>query len=434
MSEQDNPLSPVPVPGATAGAEPVVEVAPSPAPGAARTPARRGLPGRVRINSNAIAVMVGAFVLAFVVGSILMVVTDPAILPKWGYFFSRPTDALSASGHKIAAAYKALWQGSLGSWSAVAQTTSQATPLICAGLGVGLAFRSGLFNIGAQGQAIWGAILAAWVGFNFHSLPMIVHLPFAIVAGIAGGALWAGIAGVLKAKAGAHEVIVTIMLNYIATGALTWLLTTKTFMRPGHTDPISPVVDWNATLPRQTGSTLHLGFLLALCAAVIVWWLLEHTRLGFTVRAVGANPHASATAGMSVARTTIVTMLWAGALSGLAGVMAAVAPTIDGTAPPLSNGIVGSVGFDAITVALLGRSRPVGIVLAGLLFGAMQAGGLRMQSQAGTPMELATVLQALIVLFVAAPMLVRTLLPFLKVRKVKRTQTSVASTKWGVTP
>lgn len=365
-----------------------------------------------------IATTLIAFVLAFIVGAILMIVSDADVAGKWAYFFAQPGDALAASWEKVSSAYSALLIGSVGGWGAITETTAQAAPLICAGLGVGLAFRAGLFNIGAQGQAIWGSILAAYVGFTWH-LPPVLHLLVAITMGVLGGAVWGGIVGWLKARAGAHEVIVTIMMNYIAVGMLAWLLTTTAFQRPGRADPISPVVDWNATLPRIEGSRLHLGFLIALLAAVFVWWLLDRSTTGFAIRAVGANPHAAATAGMSVARTTVITMTVAGALAGLAGVQFALGPSVLGTPVPLSAGLVGSVGFDAITVALLGRSRPFGTVLAGLLFGGMHAGGLAMQSMAGTPLTLTTVLQALIVLFVAAPGLVRTLVPILKGRRVR---------------
>lgn len=367
-----------------------------------------------------VAVTAGAFFLAFLVGAILMVVSDPEIADKWAYFFSRPMDALTASWDKVSGAYGALFSGSLGSWNAFTHTTAQAAGLISAGLGIGLAFRAGLFNIGGQGQAIWGAIASAWVGFSVTGLPLAIHLPLAILAGVAAGAVWGGIVGLLKARTGAHEVIVTIMMNYIAAGLLAWLLTTSAFRRPGRFDPISPVVEWTATFPRLEGGQLHAGFLLALLAAVVVWWVMERTALGFQIRAVGANPDASATAGMSVANITVITMMLSGGLAGLAGVQAALGPIAAATPTPLSAGLVGTIGFDAITVALLGRSRPLGIVLAGLLFGAMHAGGLRMQSVAQTPLDLTYVLQALIVIFVAAPLLVKTLLPFLKVRGARR--------------
>ncbi|WP_246186911.1 ABC transporter permease [Microlunatus speluncae] len=371
----------------------------------------------IRLRSE-IATTVGAFVLALIVGAILMIVSDTDVRSKFTYFFGRPGDALTASLDKVGGAYGALLAGSLGGYGPITETTAQAAPLICAGLGVGLAFRAGLFNIGGQGQAIWGAILAAWVGFALD-LPPVIHLVVAILAGVIGGTIWGGLVGWLKAKAGAHEVIVTIMLNYIASGMLAYLLTTTAFQRPGRTDPISPEVDWFATLPRLAGGRLHLGFLLAIGAALLVWWLLERSTIGFAIKAVGANPSAAATAGMSVATTTMITMAIAGGLAGLAGVQAALAPSSNGLAVPLSVGLVGSIGFDAITVALLGRARPLGTVLAGLLFGALHAGGLAMQSQAGTPLTLTTVLQALIVLFVAAPALVSTVVPFLKARAGK---------------
>jgi ABC-type uncharacterized transport system permease subunit len=359
-----------------------------------------------------------AFVLAFIVGALLMIFSDTGVRSKFAYFFARPSDALSASWEKVSTAYGALITGAIGGLGPITETTAQAAPLICAGLGVGLAFRAGLFNIGAQGQAIVGAILAAYAGFTWH-LPPGVHLVVAILAGLVAGGLWGGIVGWLKARSGAHEVIVTIMMNYIAAGLLAYVLTTPAFQRPGRIDPISPIVDWNATFPRLEGTQLHLGFVLALLAAVGVWWILDRSTTGFAVRAVGANPHAAATAGMSVAQTTIITMALAGALGGLAGVQAALGPTASGLPVPLSAGIVGSIGFDAITVALLGRSKPLGTVLAGLLFGALHAGGLAMQSIAQTPLTLTTVLQALIVLFVAAPALIHRILPFVKARKAR---------------
>ena len=373
-----------------------------------------------------------AFVLALIVGALLMIVSDTEVRTKFTYFFAQPGDALSASVEKVSSAYGALLAGSLGGWGPITETTAQAAPLICAGLGVGLAFRAGLFNIGAQGQAILGAIMAAYIGFSWH-LPAGLHLLVALLGGLVGGGFWGGLVGWLKARAGAHEVIVTIMLNYIAAGILAYLLTTTAFQRPGRTDPISPIVDWTATMPRLEGSQLHLGFLIALLAAVAVWWILDRSTVGFAIRAVGANPHAAATAGMSVARTTIVTMVLAGALAGLAGVQAALGPNASGVPVPLSGGIVGSIGFDAITVALLGRSKPLGTVLAGLLFGGLHAGGLAMQSVAQTPLTLTTVLQALIVLFVAAPALVTKVLPFVKARRVRPVLPAGAAGEGGLT-
>lgn len=359
-----------------------------------------------------------ALLLAFVVGAVVMVAADPDVAGKYAYFFGRPGDALAASWAKITLAYGALLRGSVGSWVALTETTAQATPLIFAGLGVGLGFRAGLFNIGGQGQAILGAIVGAWIGFSVKGLPMALHIPLVLLAAAAFGALWGGLAGFLKAKTGAHEVITTIMLNHIAALALGYLLITPLLQLPGRTDPISPIIEWSATMPRLAGTRLHLGFLLALLAAFALWWLLERTVYGFQIRAIGLNPFAAQTAGMSVSWVTISAMGLAGALCGLAGAQMVTAPTmLTGFPPQLSNGIVATVGFDAITVALLGRSRPGGIVWAGLLFGAMKAGGLTMSAQAQTPSELTSLIQALIVLFVAAPKFVQWVVPLLRDRK-----------------
>jgi simple sugar transport system permease protein len=224
----------------------------------------------------------------------------------------------------------------------------------------------------------------------------------ALVAGIIGGALWGGVVGLLKARTGAHEVITTIMLNYVALATLTWLLTTSFLQRPGSTEPISPVVDDNAQFLRLGGTRLNIGLLLALLAVVFVWWLLSRSTLGFELRAVGANPDAARTAGMSVGRAYFLSMLIAGGLAGLAGTQQVL-----GTNLPLTDGIAATIGFDAITVALLGRGTPFGTLFAALLFGALNAGDSQMQAATDTPLALVTVLQATIVLFVAAPALVR---------------------------
>ena len=348
-----------------------------------------------------LVVSAAAVVLALLVGAVLIIASDADVVATWGYFFSYPPDALAASWTAVSEAYTSLFLGALGGWKPLTETLVQATPLICAGLGVSLAFRAGLFNIGAQGQLIAGALCAGWVGFSLE-LPVVLHLLVAVLAGLVGGAVWGGIVGLLKARTGAHEVILTIMLNYVALYLLQWVLTTTAFQRPGRGDPISPVVDPSAQFPQWAGTRLHLGFLVALAAAAAVWWLLSRSTTGFELRAVGANPDCAKTAGMSVGRAYTVAMVAAGALAGLAG-----AQQVLGTDFPLTDGIAGTVGFDSITVALLGRASPVGTVVAGLVFGALNAGGLQMQLQTQTPLTLTTVLQATIVLFIAAPALVR---------------------------
>ncbi|NIK62275.1 ABC transporter permease [Kribbella shirazensis] len=379
------------------------EAAPAPAAQPGKQPRRSGLPSWAVQG----LVSLSAILLALVVGAILIIVGDDQVQTAIGYFGAAPMDTVSAAVSAVGEAYQSLAVGALGGWTPISESLTQATPLICGGLAVSLAFRTGLFNIGAQGQLIAGAILAAYVGFAWH-LPPVLHLIVAIVAGLIGGAIWGGVVGLLKARTGAHEVIVTIMLNYVAIYLLAWLLTTSTFRRPGRTDPISPIVDANAQYPQIGGTRLHIGFLLALVAAVFVWWLLNRSTIGFELRAVGANADASRTAGMSVGRAYVIAMVVAGALAGLAGTQQVL-----GTDLPLTDGVAASVGFDAITVALLGRGTPLGTVLAGLLFGALNAGGLQMQLITQTPLTLTTVLQAVIVLFVAAPALVRSIFPFL---------------------
>lgn len=350
--------------------------------------------------------------LALFVGGVLIAIADPDVQDAAAYFVSQPRDFLVAVWDAVSSAYIALFQGAIFDPSAdslrqalrpITETLVFAAPLIAAGLGVGLAFRAGLFNIGAEGQILLGAIGAAYVGFAFD-LPVVVHVLVALAAGVALGAVWGGIPGLLKARTGAHEVITTIMLNYVARYLVAYLLTTAAFQREGRNDPISPPVLGSAELWPIVGdwSRLHAGLPIALLAAIGVWWLLGRSTLGFELRAVGANPAASRTAGMHVGRTTFTAMAIAGGLAGLAGTFQVL-----GTERSLTGGVSAGVGFDAITVALLGRGSPLGIVLSGFLFGALRAGGVTMQARTGTPIDIVLVVQSLIVLFIAAPPLVR---------------------------
>ena len=357
-------------------------------------------------------VSVLAVLLALVIGGLLIASTDKQVATTSTYLFARPSDFLSAVWNAATRSYVALFQGSVfnprgnsvaAQFAPFMETLTIATPLITAGLGVALAFRAGLFNIGAQGQIIVAGILAAWVGFALH-LPLGLHLLLVLVAGIIGGAFWGGLVGLLKARTGAHEVILTIMFNYIALYFLRYLLNTPAFQRPGETNPISPILDPTAVYPQIFGTQyrLHLGFLLAIAATVLVWWLLNRSTVGFEFRAVGANPKAAQTAGINVSRSTILVMAIAGGLAGMSGVA-----QVAGTEKVLTDGVAATYGFDAITVALLGRSTPWGTFAAGLLFGAFRAGAVQMQIQTGTPIDIVLVVQSLIVLFIAAPPLVR---------------------------
>jgi general nucleoside transport system permease protein len=342
---------------------------------------------------------VAAVVLALLVGALLIIFSTPRVIESLAYFFSYPWDFFRFAGLAVWDAYSALLNGSLGSPGAIVRTLERAAPLICAGLGVSLAFRAGMFNIGAQGQMLVGGLVCGWVGFGLD-LPIVLHLLLALAGAIVAAGVWGGIAGFLKARTGAHEVITTIMLNYVGRFLLLYFLAKEAFQRPGEDNLLSPPVADSSSFPSILG--LHTGFFLSLLVALLIWWLLERSTWGFEIRAVGANPEAARTAGMSVARVYITAMTVAGMLAGLA-----VAMQLLGRQDPLSDQIAGSIGFDAITVALLGRATPLGTVLAGLLFGALSSGGLAMQAAAGVPPEMSQVLQALIVLFVAAPALIR---------------------------
>ncbi|WP_407079885.1 ABC transporter permease [Arthrobacter jinronghuae] len=373
---------------------------------------RRGVLERIVTGNGLVSVL--AVLMALIVGGVLIALTNEEATEAAGYLFNRPGDFFAAAWDAAAGAYYSLFQGSIINLEAetftraiypLTQTLTTATPLICAGLGVALAFRAGLFNIGAQGQIIMGATLAAWVGFTWQ-LPAVLHILLVIIAGLIGGAIWAGIAGLLKARTGAHEVIVTIMLNYVAIQLVAFLLSTPGFQREGSNNPISPLLADSAMFPKLFGADfrLHWGFILAIAATVFVWWLLNRSTIGFELRAVGANPDAARNAGISTTKGYVVVMLIAGALSGLAGVS-----QVSGTERVLTTDVAASFGFDAITVALLGRSTPWGTFAAGLLFGAFRAGGVAMQTNTGTSIDIVLVVQSLIVLFIAAPPLVRSL-------------------------
>ncbi|MGH2730403.1 MAG: ABC transporter permease [Actinomycetota bacterium] len=342
-----------------------------------------------------------ALITALIVGALVIVFSDPDTLDAWGSFFNNPGNALEASWELIYDSYSALFESSLGSKNALSETVVQATPLMLAGLSVALAFRAGLFNIGAEGQLLAGSLAAGYVGFTYD-LPAVVHLPLALLAGFAGGAVWGGIAGILKARTGAHEVITTIMLNFIALRLTDYLLLTDTYLRPGRSDPISKPVAESAELPQLAGDLrIHAGIIVALLAAYAIWWLLFRSTVGFRFRAVGANPSAAAYAGMGVGGTYVLAMVLAGGLAGLAGTS-----TLLGVRKSLIGGFAG-FGFDAIALALLGRTHPAGVIAASFLFGVLRAGATGMQAATSTPVDIIIVIQALIIAFMAAPALVR---------------------------
>ena len=377
------------------------------------------------LEGNTVTVTVLAILTATVVGGLLSAFTNPAVLNAPG------GDIIPRAWASAAATYVALFEGSVFNPHTVAalfqqaslstaihdgylaavftplsETCVAATPLILAGLAVAVPYQAGMFNIGGQSQLIGGLIFATWLGFGV-SMPFFVHVVVCVIGGFAGGAVLGWLAGEIKARTGAHEVIVTIMLNYVMAYLLSFLLSSPSMLqKPGSSDLVTPPIAGNAHLPQLFGSGLRInaGFLLALACAAGVWWLMNRTTTGFELRAVGANASAARVAGMKVERAWVLVMLIAGGLAGLGGTTIVL-----GTDFALNPSTYGTYGIDAITVALLGRGKPGGVVWAGLLFGALEAASPGMQSVANTPVQIVQVLQALIVLFVAAPPLIRTM-------------------------
>ena len=355
-----------------------------------------------------LAVPVVAILLALVVGAIVIFIFSVLVS---GQSFD-PTLPLRA--------YGALINGSLGSFDGVVETCVQAAPLLLAGLGVAVGFRAGLFNIGAQGQFLLGALGAVWVGSSIPAASPFLSIPLALLVAIAVGAAWAGIAGYLKATSGAHEVVTTIMLNYVALALLSWLVAGPLRLT-NSPQPVTAGIG-QAALPILVGRDGHIGILIALAAVPLLWFLLYRTTIGFEIRAVGANADAARYAGMRPRMIILLTMALAGGLAGLAG-----GTTLLGLSQQMPAGYSTTVGFDAITVALLGRSNPWGVLPASLLFGAMRAGAGSMQIQAGVPADLVYIIQAIILLFLIIDVLLRKL-PGLRAAKAGLVTTDAVTT------
>lgn len=316
---------------------------------------------------------------------------------------------IAVVGGNPIAAYWGLLQGAFGSPGALSETAVWATPYIFAGLAVAVAFKGGLFNIGAEGQLAFGAVTAALIGYALPgwlhmSLPAYIHISLTVGLGMLAGAIWAAIPGALKAYTGGHEVINTIMMNYIALNITSFLLNgPMKDPNPLNLSARTPEIALSAHIPPLFPDLrVHWGFVLALIVAVIIWWLLWKTTLGFEIRTVGANPDAAKYAGVNVKRTIVITMALSGALAGLAG-------AIEVTALNYRHELGFSVGygFDAIAIALLGKTNPFGVVAAAILFGAMRNGSTRMQFLTQIPVDIISVIQGLILLFVAADAIIR---------------------------
>jgi len=388
-----------------------------------------------------------AIVTALVLGAVVIVVTDLSVYAAFERGFGA---GLVRAWQSVASAYGAFFIGAFGdpvqmvrglstwittgngqAWARalypLTETLRYTTPLIFAGLAVALGFRGGLFNIGAEGQYFIAGLTTVFVGYYFTGLPWFIHVPLALLAGILGGAVWGLIPGYLKAKTGAHEVINTIMMNYIAFRFAEFMLDVGGPMARGDGRPVSPVIQESARLqqflPSNPNIRFNVGFILALLAAAFVYWLLFKTTIGFEIRTVGQNPRAAKYAGMSVTRTIVLTMAISGGLAGLAA-----STDILGVLRFMPNAFASGYGFDAIALALLGNSHPVGVVLASLLFGALQAGARNMQAVARVPLDLTEIIQGLIIIFIAAPAIIRSLY---RLRAVADGEELVVTSGWG---
>jgi ABC-type uncharacterized transport system permease subunit len=368
--------------------------------------------GLLRRIGRALLIPTLALVTALIVGALIMVI-----------FGDNPLEA-----------YGGLFTGAFGSARGWATTLRKMTPLILTGLSVTMAFKAGMFNIGASGQFLIGTVAAVAVGVNFAQLPVVIHLPLALLAGILGGMIWGAIPGLLKVSTGAHEVIITIMLNYVAALFAGWTVYAggTQGQTPGPLwDPTAgavsetPDVLASARIPYIFGPPyrVHWGVVLAVLVALLIWWLIYKTIIGFEIRTVGQNLKAAKYAGIRVNWTIVLTIVIAGGLAGLAGAIETL-----GVNHKFAPEFTGSVGFDGITVALLGQTHPLGVVLASFMFGALDAGGAKMQFDSGVSADIIQVIQALVLAFVAAPLLIQTIYRL----RIRRSELAQAPTVgWG---
>jgi len=389
-----------------------------------------------QINIPFLAILTG-----LIIGAILIAATSNSVYSAFNESFWSGIKSIFV---EIFTAYKALFTGSIGDPVRIFNTISsgdqkeiysainpfleslvQATPYIFAGLAVALGFRAGLFNIGVEGQLFIGAACATFVGYTIKGLPGIIHMPLAFIAGGLGGALWGFIAGFLKAKTGAHEVINTIMLNWIAFRLTEWLLSGPMTREGSGGMPISPIIEESAQIPQFFPSPIrfHLGFFIALAVAWLVWWILFKTKWGLNLRTVGTNPRAAKYAGLNVSNTIMVGMALSGALAGFAGAIQILAVNRS-----MAAGLSSGYGFDSIALALIGNNNPLGVVLASILFGTLRNGATRMMVVSKIPIDIVSVIQAIILMFVAAPAIIRAIF---RLRKPKKEETTVFVSGWG---
>jgi ABC-type uncharacterized transport system permease subunit len=390
------------------------------------TPAASTSPRREALESMLVPVL--AIFTALAVSAVLILASDVKVLTAYSHILQDPGAALFATWKAVADAYGALFLGAIGNpvdmasaigvyfssgetkpllaafWP-LSESLVTSTPYIFAGLAVAVGFKCNLFNIGAEGQLYIGALASVWIGYSVTGLPFIIHMPLAFLGGALAAALWGAIPGYLRAKTGAHEVINTIMMNYIAFRLADWLVNGP--MKRGGGQgyiPITPSILQTAEIPKFFPDPIrfHAGLFIALGVAALVYWLLWKTTLGFEIRTVGANVHAARYGGINVGRNMVLAMAISGALAGMAGAneVLAVNYNVAGAFSP-------GYGFDSIALALLGKSHPLGVVLAALLFGTLRNGATRMQSLAEIPIDIIVIVQAMVVMFIAAPAIIR---------------------------
>jgi simple sugar transport system permease protein len=374
-------------------------------------------------------------------GAIMIAATSMTVYSAFAEGFFK---GLGQAFKEIGTAYWAMFEGSIGdptafatmfkSGSAESISTAfkpilsslvQTTPYIFAGLACALGFRAGLFNIGVEGQLYMGAAAATYVGYAVTGLPAYIHMPLAFLAGTLAGALWGMIPGLLKVTTGGNEVINCIMMNYITYRLISWLLSGPMSRNPDAKTPISPLIQKSAEIPHFFKSmNFHLGFFIALAVAFVVWWVLFKTTWGFNLRTVGNNPRAAKYAGMNISKTIILGMAASGALAGMAGANEVLAVNHS-----LTTGLSSGYGFDSIALALLGNSHPVGVVFSALLFGVLRNGATKMMLASEIPIDIVTIIQALVIIFVAAPAIIRSIYHLRKPKE--ETATSINLSSWG---
>jgi len=373
------------------------------------------------LSKSSLTIIILSIISGFIVGGFLVILTSPEVYQAFGRSLG---EGLSTSWNMVANTYSSLFLGAFGDPAKISAAIASGdrtlilkslspffdslvvtTPYLFTGVAVALGFKAGLFNIGAEGQVLVGGIAAAWAGWTFTGLSPWVHVPLAMGIGALAGALWGFVPGWLKVKTGAHEVITTIMMNYIAYYLIYYLISSP-MRAPNEMTPKTPLILESAHLYRFFPDPIrfHLGFFIAIAVAILVWFILFKTTWGYEIRSVGLNPNASRYAGMNITTVTVAAMSLSGAIAGMAG-----ANELLGVSWRQSQALSSGYGFDSIALALLAQNHPLGVILTALLFGFLKSGSRVMQLNAGIPVYIINILQAFIIMFIAAPAIIRTI-------------------------